>query len=99
MGRRLGVLVVCAVLWAALGGTYAHAAFPGQNGKILFSGPTTIDPDGTDRTTLPLFTGFAATWSPDGTKIASEGLGGVQISNADGSEAMQIYETGGVIEA
>jgi hypothetical protein len=80
----------------------AEGAFPGKNGKLasFSNGPFTINPDGTDRTPLPLFTGWAPTWSPDGTKIASEdGQGGVQVSNADGSGAQNVYDTGGVIEA
>jgi dipeptidyl aminopeptidase/acylaminoacyl peptidase len=55
----------------------AHAAFPGQNGKIAFSfnrAIWTMNPDGSNRTQLTTPTGsevdgFPA-WSPDGSKIA-----------------------------
>jgi Tol biopolymer transport system component len=78
MGRRLGVLIACAV-WAAVTAMPAQAAFPGANGKIAFvsfrdgnSEIHTVNADGTDNTNLtnnPARDEFPA-WSPDGTKIA-----------------------------
>ena len=70
MRRAALILVVlCAVGVAA---PSAHAAFPGQNGKIAFSseGPAgaftiwTVNPDGTQFTELGL--GRNSDWSADG---------------------------------
>jgi hypothetical protein len=98
---RCAPLFATVALLLAVAGP-AHAAFPGLNGKLAFydSGLYTINPDGTGRVALPLSTGFAPSWSPDGAKIASEdSAGGVQVANADGSGAQNVYDTGGVIEA
>lgn len=67
-------------------------------GRIAFSSDRTIDTeiyvmnaDGSDQTKLPsvddLFTGIAPAWSPDGTRIA---LDGITIMNADGSGAIHV---------
>jgi hypothetical protein len=61
----------------------AHAAFPGENGKIVFSRPSatcnpylyTINPDGTGEariTTDPAGDGQDPTWSADGRRLVFE---------------------------
>jgi WD40-like Beta Propeller Repeat len=100
-GRAIAA-AICAGLCIGLAAP-AEASFPGKNGKLLFydSGPYTINPDGSGRASLPLAVfGYAMAWSPDGTKIASlDSLWGVQVSNADGTGAQTVYETGGAVEA
>jgi hypothetical protein len=70
----------------------ASAAFPGVNGKIVFSGRGstpgssqlyTIYPFGAGQT--PLTFGKGPAWSPDGTKIAFSAAGGIHTINADGT--------------
>jgi WD40-like Beta Propeller Repeat len=85
-------LIACALL-VAVGS--AHAAFPGQNGKIVFNpgGIYTINPDGSDRKFL--INGAYPSWSADGTKIvfvfATLDKGpGVYVMNADGSGVAQV---------
>jgi hypothetical protein len=69
-----GVRPILATLLALVVAAPAHAAFPGQNGKIAFSRSNTIwtvTPDGSDRTQIT--TGgkdTAPRWSPDGMQIA-----------------------------
>jgi Tol biopolymer transport system component len=95
--RRALVLVACAVLVVP---SAAHAAFPGQNGKILFfaSDPDplapkfkdlwTINPDGANRTRLTN-TGLHerdATWSADGQRIIySAGQPDFKVIDAQGA--------------
>jgi dipeptidyl aminopeptidase/acylaminoacyl peptidase len=69
----------------------AHAAFPGQNGKIAFAGPTgveTIQPDGSARTRIS--GSYDPAWSPDGRRIAVATGGGLGVMNADGSDQRDI---------
>ena len=71
----------------------AHAAFPGANGQIVFSGDGatwgstqlyTIYPSGAGQAALT--SGKGPAWSPDGTKIAFSGGGGsIHSINADGT--------------
>jgi hypothetical protein len=81
----------------------AQAAFPGQNGKIVFSGDDdiwTMNPDGSARTQLT--SGPAQdsrpSWSPDGKKIlferyvASPFSRDVFVMDADGSNLQQITD-------
>jgi Tol biopolymer transport system component len=74
----------------------AHAAFPGANGKIVFSRAGniwTINPDGSSATQLTTGTGpdFDPASSPDGRKIAftSERDGGFDIFVMDADGANQ----------
>lgn len=82
---KLGVVfsVALALLPAA-----ATASFPGANGKIAFSKPSTgtinvVNADGTGETALTA--GQSPAWSPDGTKIAFSNHFSVYTMNADGS--------------
>jgi Tol biopolymer transport system component len=71
----------------------AHAAFPGQNGKIAFVGAggiELINPDGSGETVLT--SGTRPAWSQDGKRIAfvdagpsdpNCGSGGIQCNNGD----------------
>jgi hypothetical protein len=94
LGARLRTAIVgvcfAALLFAA---PSAHAAFPGQNGKIAYLcgfGICTINSDGTQNTR---FTQIAPAsdpaWSPDGTKIAFAGNSGnnaeIYVMQADGT--------------
>jgi hypothetical protein len=96
-------LVALAVL--VYGGTVAHAAYPGQNGRIAIadgqgfrSDVVTMNYDGSGKTTLgnDSVNVFDPAWSPDGTKIAVTGPGGpesrenIWIMNADGSGMQQV---------
>jgi hypothetical protein len=93
--------IVSLTLVAALAVTVpaAHAAFPGENGRIAysFSSPNeyeagavyTIKPDGTDKRELTLFgPSFPSgiSWSPDGAKVVfDDGCCEISTVNADGS--------------
>src|SRR5262245_49892642 len=59
-----------AVLALLLFPSPAPAAFPGNNGKLVFvhDGIELMEPDGSGRT--PLAPGYYPAWSPDGTRIA-----------------------------
>jgi Tol biopolymer transport system component len=96
MRKFLGLVGLLAVL--LIGAVPAHAAFPGQNGKIAFetdaggnSDIWVMDPDGSNRvqlTTDPA-SDLVPAWSPDGTKIAfrsnRDGNFEIYVMNADGS--------------
>ena len=73
----LSLLVLCVVILAATG--TAFAAFPGENGKIVFTDRAdgdaeiyAVDPDGSDRVKLTsnAVDDYTPAWSPDGTKVA-----------------------------
>src|SRR5438477_3379752 len=93
--RRITLTTAMAVLVLA---PAAHAAFPGQNGKIAATGFDsfsdgihTLNPDGTGDTWLTPddSTTSNPAWSADGTKIAFDRLGtnrDVWVMNADGSK-------------
>jgi Tol biopolymer transport system component len=103
LSRNAVVLVSTLVcLLGPAGG--AHAAFPGQNGKLAFGDqPTgqlyiyTANPDGTGRVNVsdPLPGRFPA-WSADGLKIAFVGGGhpafAVYTINADGTGKRQLTD-------
>ena len=81
MLRKGGFLGCVTLLVWLLGASTAHAAFPGQNGKIAYDFATapsdgpgiyTMNPDGS-KTPFLLNTAtehwFSHSWSPDGTKM------------------------------
>ena len=79
-GRKIAIAAALATALAVLPAGAAEATFPGDNGKIAFSGrmPTdtsneiyTVNPDGSGLTRLTDSPGADTdpTWSPDGTKI------------------------------
>jgi Tol biopolymer transport system component len=75
----------------------AHAAFPGQNGKIVFTSfnftMNTVHPDGSGETSTQQM-GAHASWSADGEKIAyssrSSPVGHIKVMNPDGSGATDL---------
>jgi Tol biopolymer transport system component len=92
--RLAGVAAVLAacILFAAV--PSAHAAFPGENGKIVYwhydgAGPTadglhTVNANGSGRAFLT--NGSVGSWSPDGAEVAYTGGGeGVFAIKADGT--------------
>jgi hypothetical protein len=81
--------------WAAS----AHAALPGENGKIVFMAASnihTINPDGSGLTDLTAGQGenFNPAWSPDGRELAftsnRDGNDEIYVMNADGSNQRRI---------
>jgi len=78
---RAALLAIVATLWLA---GSAHAAFTGQNGRLVlgdFPGPlSTINANGTDFRDIPITFGTTmnlgsrARWSPDGTKVVFTAL-------------------------
>jgi hypothetical protein len=95
LGRLLSLLALLPALLMLA--APAHAAFPGENGKIAFDkegGIYAVNADGTDLTTLVGTSGsFDPAWSSDGSKIAfarRTGVGvdtDVYVMNADGTGA------------
>ncbi len=83
-GRIAGVLAVALLLSLPAA---ADAAFPGQNGKILYYGGDgnlyTVAPDGTGAS--PAGIGSSGAWSPDGHRIAAVDSTHVYVRNADGT--------------
>lgn len=116
-GGRLGATAIAALAVTAavalVGGaaTTAKAAFPGQNGKIVFGSQQAgedeiwvMNPDGTDRRNLTRHDGAKISdidprWSPDGRQIvfASDQVGGMEIwvMNADGSSPRRVTDLPG----
>ena len=86
--RRLAIAVV--VVWAICT-VPAFAAFPGENGKLVFqdwgfnaSNLFTVEPGGASLT--PLGSGQGPAWSPDGSRIAfKDASGQISVMNADGT--------------
>ena len=84
--RRPLPLLLVAVL-AGMVAAPAHAAFPGENGKILFQSGNdmrTMDPDGTNVQTVGP-QGLEPVWSADGQRIAFCTTGRkLRVMDADG---------------
>jgi dipeptidyl aminopeptidase/acylaminoacyl peptidase len=87
--RLAGVLFLAAFAFLALGAWFesatAHAAFPGENGRIAFTKSSDVwvmNPDGSEKTRLTCDGGAEGpTWSPDGERIATSGI---SVIDADG---------------
>ncbi len=98
----IGVLLALMVL--AGRGMTAKAAYPGQNGKIIFSRPgggfITVDANGENETELAA-EGSNPVWSPDGTRIAYEkwrwtgstSTTDIVVVDADGRNPVQLTNT------
>jgi hypothetical protein len=81
-----------AALLSVLVAAPAHAAYPGENGKLAFNGIDTMNPDGTGVTHLT--SGIAPSWSPDGKKIAfatnRDGNFEIYVMNGDGTNQQRL---------
>jgi TolB protein len=91
MKSKLAAVLASTCVCALTLAPSAHAAFPGANGKIVFTdgngNVATINSDGTGQTTLAQH-GSGPAWSADGRKIAYiiDGADHLATMNADGSE-------------
>ncbi len=102
------VLLVAIVAALTVATACAQAAFPGQNGRIVFEGHGdlyTVNPDGTGQTTLVAGAGTDQNpaWSPDGAKVAFSrlfcdplcGRSDIYVVNADGTGLRQLTDEAG----
>jgi TolB protein len=93
--RGLAVLGAAAAL-LLVSAQGAPAAFPGNNGKLAFSGSSghtgiwVSNADGTGETALTTSPGSDPAWSADGQKIAFGYQGGIAVMNADGTGEKQL---------
>src|SRR4051794_26476288 len=105
MTRRLCEAFIVAVLFAlAVSNPYAQAAYPGQNGKLVFvrsdanfnQSLWTVEPDGTSPTRIP---GVGSrvrdpVWSPDGSRIAFIDGSRLSTISPDGSGVLPLTPNG-----
>jgi uncharacterized repeat protein (TIGR01451 family) len=83
--HRLLIAVVALLALLAVT-TPADAAFPGSNGKLLYTGsPMSVYSSSGAYTAIYGGPACCARWSPDGQKIAFSGNGSLHVMNADGS--------------
>lgn len=106
----IGILMALVLVFAGGALPGVNAAFPGENGKIVFTSLRVggqhdvyvMNPDGSNQTRLTTYSGHDVdpSWSPDGTKIAfaSTRDGGymyqIFVMNADGSNQTQLTDFG-----
>jgi Tol biopolymer transport system component len=93
--RALGILLL-AVLAGLTLSSAAEAAFPGQNGRIAYSGIVTINPNGTAPASVT--EGQEPAWSPDGQRIAFSRSGDIWVVNADGSGLLRLTPEGSHVD-
>jgi TolB protein len=96
LASRIAVVVAVAAL---LPTSPAGATFPGQNGRLIFSTPSTtgiwtMNPDGSEPRQI-IVDGSNGAFSPDGKLIAYDGPGGINISGVDGSDRRVLTGAGG----
>jgi dipeptidyl aminopeptidase/acylaminoacyl peptidase len=103
--RRSPVAALCALTVLAALAVPAHAAFPGPDGSIAFDwspaesierGVWTVAPDGSGKDPVVPFAGVDAgdgEWSPDGSRLAFERVGGIWLREPDGTE-VELVPTG-----
>jgi Tol biopolymer transport system component len=98
----LAATAALAVLLAASGGPApAQAAFPGENGRIVFhQGGTAsmwaMNPDGGNIHSLEQ-DGVDPALSPDGTRIAFQLSLDIWVADADGTDAVELTTDGGLV--
>src|SRR5258705_8765603 len=112
MHQIRSLVVALTLLAAASLPSVASAAFPGTNGKIVFTSPRdpgnnhhvyVMDPDGSHQAPLTVgdFIDSEPAWSPDGKRIAfrsnrDDGNGDIFVMNADGSGVTRLTVNTGV---
>jgi len=92
----VGVLLLMPVLAQS-----ASGAFPGRNGKIVFSragdGIYTINADGSGQTLIRKGIVSQPSWSADGRRIAFKNLSGIAVMNAAGGQVQTITKPTGLM--
>ena len=105
----IAVIVAACLLALVVRVEPSQATFPGKNGKIAWVSDLdasfeiyTMNADGSDRTNVSNHENFESspTWSPDGSKISFESLGGedsdlqIYTMSADGSKKTNVSNSG-----